>query len=129
MPKFFKVFVFFSLFFPLVASAGLVPCSGPDCTFCDLLTLVINIVHFAIYDVLLPLAGLLILIGGIMMMLAGVNENYYKKGKEILKNTVIGLVIVLCSWVLVNVLIGALTGNVKVDSFDPSQWWNINCTK
>ena len=129
-----KIYIF-TLLLPLSARAAsgpligpIVPCSGPDCNFCSLLQLIVNLVNFGIYNIFIPLAGLLILWGGIMMVIAGAKEENYKKGKEILKNTVIGLFIVLTAWILVNALITTLAkGAVDVGSFNPATWFKINC--
>jgi len=107
------------------AAAGLVPCSGGyDCTLCDLLKLIVNIANFMVKDVLPPLAGLLFLIGGIMMVVSAGSEERYKKGKQVLVNTAIGVVIVLGSWVIVNTIIVTLGKNV--DTFQADSWWNPN---
>lgn len=123
-----------SFLFPLFAHAaaipegqGLVPCKGPDCDWCDLLQLIVNLINFAIYNIFFPLALLLILWGGIMMVSAGGKEENYKKGKEILKNTIIALVIILCAWFLVNALITTLAGSVSIEGFNPADWFKINC--
>ncbi|MEK7162510.1 MAG: pilin [Patescibacteria group bacterium] len=127
-----KIFAL-SLFLPLFARAaqvtgGLVPCSGPDCNFCSLMQLIVNLVNFGIYNIFFPLAGLLILWGGIMMITAGGKEENYKKGKEILKNTVIAFIIVVGAWFIVNALITTLAkGAVNVGSFNPTNWFQINC--
>jgi len=126
-----KIYIF-SLFLPLSARAaeGLVPLCRDrvgGCNFCDLLQLIVNLVNFGIKDIFFPLAGLLILAGGIMMVTAGAKEENYKKGKEILKNAVIGLVIVLCAWIFVNALITTLAGSVTINGFNPANWFQIKC--
>jgi len=128
-----KIYIFaLSLFLPLssLAASGplvgpIVPCSGPDCNFCSLLQLIVNLVNFGMYNVFIPLAGLLILAGGIMMVLAGAKEEYYKKGKEILKNTALALVIVFCAWIFVNALIATLAKGSP--DFNPANWSQLKC--
>lgn len=91
---------------------GLVPCNGPSagnglpaCKVCHLFQLVVNITKFLSETVALPLAGLMFLIGGIMMVSSGGVESRYKKGKEILINTLIGLILVFSAFLIVNTLI------------------------
>lgn len=109
---------------PAVA-AGLVPCTGSDCTICHFLKMIHDVLFFVVYKIVAPLAGLLFLIGGIMMMLSGASEDWLKKGKELCKNTLIGILIILSSWVIVNTLI--TTFGVRVGGFIPSSWNEVNC--
>lgn len=90
---------------PASQAAGLVPCEGPDCKVCHLFQLIVNITRFLSETVALPLAGLMFLIGGIMMVSSGGVESRYKKGKEILINTLIGLILVFAAFLIVNTLI------------------------
>ncbi|MDD2753171.1 MAG: hypothetical protein PHT44_00960 [Candidatus Portnoybacteria bacterium] len=106
--------------------AALVPaCRGASCTPCNFLQLISNIVMFLVRDVTAPLAGLLFLIGGIMMIWAGGDETRYKKGKDTFKSTAIGVLIVLASWAIVNTLI--TTFGTSVAGFVPGNWWTVNC--
>lgn len=107
------------------SAAGLVPCAGPDCNMCKFLQLISDVTRFIVIDIMAPLAGLMFLVSGIMMVSAGGNESRFKKGKEILKETAIGVLIILASWVIVNTLITALA--VNVDGFVPGNWWTVNC--
>ena len=88
------------LVIPATQAAGLVPCNGPDCRVCHLFQLITNITSFLFRQIAMPLAGLMFLVGGIMMMLSGGNETRFKKGKEILVNTLVGLVIILVAFAI-----------------------------
>ncbi len=61
-----------------------------------------------INDYLLPLAGLIavvfIIIGGYQYIFSGANEDLAEKGKKTLTNAIIGLVIVILSYVIVRVI-------------------------
>ncbi len=126
-----KLYIFYAigyLFFvawPAYA-AGLVTCTRPgDCTPCLFLQMISNIIRFFVVDITAPLAGLLFLIGGIMMVSAGGNQSRYEKGKEIFKYAVLGVFIILASWAIVNTLI--TTFGVRIDGFVPSNWWKVKC--
>ena len=119
----------FLLAIPAAQAAGLVPCNGavagnglPKCEACHILGLIVNITEFLFKQIALPLAGLMFLVGGIMMMLAAGSETRYKKGKEILVNALFGLVIVLAAFAIVNTLIMFFASG----SFS-SGWWQVNC--
>ena len=116
--------IFLALGWAATASAaGLVPCRGSGCTPCYLMKMVSDIINFMTLDVAFPLAGLLFLIGGLMMVMSSASENNYKKGKTIIVNTLIGVVIVVAAWAIINTLIvtiGSNIGGVQVE-----KWWNI----
>ena len=102
------------------AQGGLVPCGGAGqnpCSICDLGTLVINVTNFLIYNIAIPLAGLMILVGGLMIMMGSASEERVKVGKKILTNAVIGTVIVFIAWILVDTVIKVLTGSYSQRNF------------
>jgi len=105
---------------PAAQAAGLVPCNGTDCKVCHLFQLITNITEFLFKQIALPLAGLMFLVGGIMMISAGGVESRYKNGKEILVNTLIGLVIVLAAFAIVNTII-MFFGNGTI----ANGWWQV----
>lgn len=69
-----------------------------------------------INGILLPLAGIIamlfIIIGGYQYMTSGGDEEAAARGKRNLQNAVIGLVIIILSYVIVTVVINALSGKV-----------------
>ena len=75
------------------------------------------ILTFAIQKILLPIAGLVavlfIIIGGFQYITSRGNEEQAETGKKTLTNAIIGLVIVICAYVIVVVVINALAGNVR----------------
>lgn len=122
-------FLFALFLVPLSAAAvGLVPCTGAyTCTICSLLQLISNIALFLVTNVMPPLAGLLFLIGGIMMIAAAGSEERYKKGRKIVIDTAIGAVIVMLSWLIVNTLITTIGKAASVPGFSVQDWWHPKC--
>jgi hypothetical protein len=114
-----------SAVFPLVASAyttpslwptgywatgGLISCTGnylssntgPQCTnLCDLINTFVNIVYFLMTIAIFIIAPISFLAGAIMIMVSGANPGMLENGKKVLTGAVIGLVIVLCSYLIV----------------------------
>ena len=100
-----------SLFPFFTYAAGLVPCGGPGenpCTLCHLFQLISNIIHFILKSLLLPLAILGFLAGGIMILFAGGSESQLEKGKSVLWSTVIGIFIAFAAWLIVNTIIQSI---------------------
>jgi len=65
-----------------------------------------------ILNVLLTVAGLIavlfIIIGGFQYILSGANEELAERGKKTLQNAIIGIVIIILAYVIVNVINTAL---------------------
>jgi len=82
----------------------------PDCP-CDLgdffLTL-LRIYNFAVYFIALPLATLMVIIGGVLILISGGNPNRAATGKNILKFAIIGLVLAFGSWLIIDVVLKAI---------------------
>ncbi len=90
----------------------IVPC-GTDtnseaCTLCHLWELASNIINFISFNLSLPVAVLLFIVAGILFIIAGSDEKKVDLAKTIFKNTVIGLVIIFCSWLLIDTLFKTL---------------------
>ncbi len=92
---------------------GLVPCGmsgGPPCTFCHFFVLIQNIVNFLVVDLMPPLAVLFLLIGGVLLFTSGGSPSRVNLAKEIFIGVIIGVAIILISFVLISTLLKALAG-------------------
>lgn len=89
----------------------IVPCGGggqPDCDLCHLWELGSNIINFISFNLALPIAALLFVGAGVMLLISGGNEQRVGLAKSIFTSTVIGLVIIFTSWLLVDTLFKTL---------------------
>ncbi|MGD1003727.1 MAG: hypothetical protein ABR884_04115 [Minisyncoccia bacterium] len=75
---------------------------------CDLIGTAINVIYLLMSIALFFIAPVLMVWGGVTMMFAGANPGSLETGKKILTGTVIGIAIVLCSYLLINTVLGAL---------------------
>lgn len=109
------------LFFALInfnfASAALVTCTN-DCTIGTLIATVRLIVNF-----LLSWAWLVSIVfivwAGISMMLAGGNEERLTSAKTTLRNAILGFVVILLSFIILNSVIKLITGSGDlINAFD-----------
>jgi hypothetical protein len=109
--------------FPLVTLAApfpIVPCDGPDCGTCELISLGNNIIQFLIW------AGIFIAIAvfmyaGFLLVTSGGNQSALEKAKGMAFDVLIGFVILLTGWLIVNVFMTGLTGQ-GLDQ------WTLGCT-
>ena len=113
---------------------GIVPCgkdtngdgivSGPEqCTICHLGEMTQNLFELAWKTVAPIIAIVMVAIGGIVMITAHGNEKQYASGRKILINTMIGLAIVLSSYILVGFVMKAV---FKEDISD--KWYEFQCS-
>lgn len=113
------IFLFFN-FAPLAQAAdGLVPCEGTECTFCHLLVLIQKIIDYMIYLVF-PLSAVMIVIGGGYILTAGGSESRVSKGKEIITAAIVGLLIALMSWLIIDTIIRSISSTSFKDD-----WYKI----
>ena len=125
----FLIFSFYFLIFASVLAQSylpLVPCGRTGqapCTRCDLFRLADNVIHFILEGLVPPVAAVLFITAGLMIVLAGANPAMYARGIAIFKNTFWGLVIIFASWMIVNTFI---------QSFGPDKakgnWFRFTCT-
>ena len=100
---------------PLVSCTGNYLSSNSDgttpnpCTsLCDLVGTFINIVYFGMSIGIFIIAPIMIVTGGIMILMAGANPGMLETGKKALTATVVGLVIVLSAYLIVNTFVTVL---------------------
>jgi len=97
----------------------IVPCDGVNCTVCDIATLAQNLLNAGIY-IAVFLSAVLFAWAGFMALSAGGRSEQYTEARRIFLNVVIGLVIILAGWLVVDTLMKTVTNG----SFGP---WNKVC--
>ena len=156
MKKIFLVFFITLLFFSadLVIAGGtgcpppgqgLVPCGNVDtcpCQLCDLFVLFQRVINFILFDIVPPVAILMIAIGGGMYIFAplsspetlaggaGGGPKMLSQAKHLLTSVVFGLLIIYGAWIFVNTFL-MLIGISQLDKSPfqalPQNWWKIPC--
>lgn len=127
MKKNFLVIMFLALILlPSMANGALVSCGNDKpivkngvCTNCcgigDFFGVLFNI-YFYILLLSIPLTILALTIGGLFIMISAGNPNLATRGREIVKWAIIGLVLVFCSWIIINFIMTTLGYKVS---------WNV----
>lgn len=118
---FFIAIMIAAAFLPVVGFAdkgetGLVPCgnTGQDpCDPCHAVLLIIRLTNFIVYGLAGPLALLMLMYAGFVFAFSGGSPTRIVAGKTILKNTVIGLLIVVAAFFIVDTAIKVFTGDFK----------------
>lgn len=112
---------------PFFASAQftIVPQCGmgnlPPCEFCHFVQLADNIIQFLI-TIAAIIGALMFAWAGFLMVTARGNVSQVEKGKGIFLNVVIGLVILLTSWLIVDTVMKTLAGSQAY-----GMWRDIQC--
>ena len=114
------------LFAGAVGEQGLVPCAAGECDFCDLLTMLQNILNFTTKYVLVTGAIIFLMVGGFNMITSGGDARKYKKGWDIIKATLIGIVITFSAWFLVNTVLNILAVKENGEGMN-LPWDKIEC--
>ena len=111
----------------IVQSAGLVPCGGfgqNPCTYCDLLVLADGIIRFLMY-IIFPIATIMIGWGGIVIMTARESPERVKQGRAIITAAVVGILIALLSWLILDTIFKVIAPNFEAASLGP--WQQLRC--
>ncbi len=99
------------------------PAGRGSCDLCALFETIQNVVNFLI-RLAFSIVAIMLVYGGIRMYFSGDNPNNRKTATKVFINAVIGLVIVLTSWVVINTIITFLA---KPGS-PPTFWTQLVCT-
>lgn len=105
--------------FAQVFPERIVSCSGVDCTVCDLAGMAQNIINMGIL-VAVFFSGIMFAYAG-FLYLTTVVEDQVSRARSIFTNVLLGLVLVLAAWLIVDVIMKTFLGG----SFGP---WNAVCS-
>lgn len=93
----------------LATAAGLVPCDGPDCSVCHITDLMDNVIRWFI-GFGSVLAIIVISYAGIKLVVSGGNQSAVEHAKSMAFDVVLGFIILLCAYLIVNIFMVSLTG-------------------
>lgn len=95
---------------------------GPlDCGLCQFFELFSNIINFIVFCLTPPVAGLMIVVSGLILIFGG-SESARTYGKKMLTTTVIAIVIIYASWLLINTIIQLIGGA------NQGSWYQFRCS-
>jgi|GEM_PF-2801351 len=81
------------------------------CEISDVFALILNVYTFIVLYISTPLAGLLAVIGGIMLIVSGGNPGLASRAKNLLKYTAFAILLIFGSWLLIVTVLRILTGS------------------
>ncbi|MFH1201181.1 MAG: hypothetical protein V1484_02580 [bacterium] len=130
MQNFKKIIISLSIFLMLIApafslAAGLVPCGGNSegegpCDFNQLMNLVNKVIHFILYDMVIPIAAIMFAYAGFLFMTAGAEISSARtKAKSIFFNAVLGLIFAVAAFLIVRTILSILGYQGSWIGFNP----------
>ena len=111
----------------IVTCSGIGDAAHAACNFCDIFVVIHNIFNFLALIIAPLLVIVMFIVGGLILMFGGGSSTLLERGKSIIKGTLIGLVIILISWVVINTTINLLTGSDAVPEGFPWPWHSPSC--
>ena len=99
-----------------------------ECDLCDFLYLFLILAHWGL-NIMGAIALLFFVIGGIVWLTSAGNQNQITAGKKILTGTIMGIIIILSAYIIVNFTVSALTeknkGKIYFNKQQLKEWYGI----
>lgn len=122
-------FIFYPVFVHAVSWLPIVPCgtsaNPAECTRCDLFKLFKNIIDFVLMGLMPPVAAILFVWGGFLILMGGANPGNITQGRTIFWNTFMGVLILSSSWLITNTIIKSLAEESITNPNVP--WYQFEC--
>ncbi len=93
-----------------ISNSNLISCYN-FCTFSDLLKTINNFITFLITKLFIPTIVIVFLYAGFKYLTAQGNPKKIANLKQVLGNIIIGILLILCSWLIVKVILSALVSD------------------
>lgn len=92
------------------------------CSACTVFTLSQNVLNFIYWYISVPIATVMLLWAGFLMLVSGLSGSpgSYQKGKDIITRTLIGICIVFFAWLAIDTIIKVVAGRVSLTSGTPA---------
>lgn len=104
-----------------VAVSGIISCYN-ECDFSDIFRTVNNIIYFLITIVFIPVVVIMFMYAGYTYITAGGDSKKVVKVRSLLKHIVLGMVIILCAWLIVRTFMSVLVRDTGPGEVSPNQF-------
>ncbi len=95
-----------------VPNQGLVSCgkSGqPECNFKDFITLINTIIHFVLFNLVVPISAIMFFYAGFKLVTSGGSTEARGTAKKVFTSTVMGLIIAAAAWLIIRTILSILS--------------------
>ena len=109
-----------------VAPGGFVPCEGTGCSLCHLVSM-INVIIVWLFGIIFIMFGVIATIAGFGLVTSGGNQTALDAAKTKLSNAIIGLIIVMAAWLLIDTIMKGLMKGAEgsIEGWGP--WTDVQC--
>jgi len=97
--------------------------TGKACEFCDLFGMVNGILKMIFTWVVPSVAGLMLMVGGVLFFLSGSKPEMVNRAKGVIMAAIIGMVVIFAAWVAINYIFS----NIGVVDVQGWKWYDIGC--
>jgi len=87
------------------------------CGFDKVMELINSIIKFLLFDIATPLVALILMYTGYLFITAGGNSGQVEKVRHILFSAVVGYIIALAAWLIVNTIVSSLNIDPTINTF------------
>ena len=103
----------------------LVTCSGAACNWCSVFEMIQRVFNTAVY-IMFPLIVIFIMYAAILYIIGSTSgsEDSLKKARSTLTDAIIGMIIMLLTFIIVNATIVGITGTADIEDF-----LSVDCNK
>lgn len=116
------IIVFLLLVTPTLSLASLVPCNNTaePCDFNALMDLINTVIHFILFNMVIPIAAIMFVYAGILMISAGGEAAGARtKAKSIFTNVVLGLIIAIAAFLIIRTILSIVGYEGSWIGFNP----------
>ncbi len=106
------------------APGGFATCNGVDCSFCNLIQMA-NIIIVWLFGILFIIFAIIMFSAGWGMITAGGNDVALDTAKKKFQNAIIGIIIIMAAWLLIDVFMKGLLTNGEIEGWGP--WSEVEC--
>ena len=93
---------------------------GKPCDFYALMSLVNRVIHFVLFDMVVPIAAIMFIYAGFLMVTAGGEAAGARtKAKSIFTNAVLGLIIAVAAFLIIRTVLSILGYEASWIGFNP----------
>lgn len=92
----------------IFAAESILQCEDNPCSFEDFQNIIPNTTNFIINYIIIPLAILFLIIGGVVMIVSGGSPEMKSLGKKILISTIIGMFLAFCAELIIEFVMNAM---------------------
>ncbi len=103
---------------------GFLTCDGTSCSFCNLIEMA-NIIIVWLFAILFIIFAIIMFSAGWGMITAGGNDVALDTAKKKFQNAIIGIIIIMAAWLLIDVFMKGLLTNGEIEGWGP--WSEVEC--